>query len=73
MAGLGVAGEMGVAVPGELSIVSFDDSVLTRVMHPALTALSRDTFALGGQVAEVLLQVIADPACAATSRPPRPG
>jgi DNA-binding LacI/PurR family transcriptional regulator len=62
LAGLGVAGEMGVRVPGEVSIVSFDDSVLTRVTHPSITSLSRDTIALGGQVAEVLLQVIADPA-----------
>ncbi|MEV5503713.1 LacI family DNA-binding transcriptional regulator [Nonomuraea fuscirosea] len=61
LAGLGVAMEMGVRVPDELSIVAFDDSVLTRVTHPAITSLSRDTFALGGQVAEVLLEVIADP------------
>ncbi|MEU4542491.1 LacI family DNA-binding transcriptional regulator [Nonomuraea dietziae] len=61
LAGLGVAGEMGVRVPDELSIVAFDDSVLTRIAHPAITSLSRDTFALGGQVAEVMLAVIADP------------
>ena len=41
-----------------LSIVSFDDSVLTRVVHPAITALSRDTHALGVQVAEALLRVV---------------
>ncbi|MGW4897567.1 LacI family DNA-binding transcriptional regulator [Kitasatospora sp. NPDC004240] len=58
VAGLGVAAEMGVAVPGELSIVSFDDSVLARIVHPPLTALSRDTFALGEQVARSLLAVI---------------
>jgi DNA-binding LacI/PurR family transcriptional regulator len=61
VAGLGVAAEMGVAVPGELSIVAFDDSTLTRIVHPALTAMSRDTIALGAQVAEVLLAVIAEP------------
>ncbi|MEU4302566.1 LacI family DNA-binding transcriptional regulator [Kitasatospora aureofaciens] len=58
VAGLGVAGEMGVAVPGELSIVSFDDSVLARIVHPPLTALSRDTFALGEQVARSLLEAV---------------
>ena len=58
VAGLGVAAEMGVLVPGRLSIVSFDDSVLTRVVHPAITALSRDTHALGVQVAEALLRVV---------------
>jgi DNA-binding LacI/PurR family transcriptional regulator len=61
VAGLGVATEMGVAVPGEMSIVSFEDSVLTRIVHPSLTALSRDTFALGEQVARTVLAVIADP------------
>ncbi|MFC3739396.1 LacI family DNA-binding transcriptional regulator [Paractinoplanes deccanensis] len=61
-AGLGVALEMGIEVPRTLSIVSFDDSVLTRIVHPALTCLSRDTHALGAQVATTLLQAIADPA-----------
>ncbi|MEV4612566.1 LacI family DNA-binding transcriptional regulator [Kitasatospora sp. NPDC049258] len=64
VAGLGVAAEMGVSVPGELSVVSFDDSVLARIVHPALTALSRDTFALGEQVAGALLGAIADPSSA---------
>ncbi|MFF5210975.1 LacI family DNA-binding transcriptional regulator [Streptosporangium sp. NPDC000396] len=72
VAGLGVAGEMGVAVPGELSIVAFDDSVLTRIVHPALTALSRDTFALGEQVAEALLETIADPGNPCTVKTPTP-
>lgn len=61
VAGLGVAMEMGVSVPGDLSIVAFDDSILTQLMHPALTALSRDTFEFGRQAAEVLLEVVADP------------
>ncbi|MFI1103832.1 LacI family DNA-binding transcriptional regulator [Streptomyces melanogenes] len=61
VAGLGVAAEMGVQVPRELSVVSFDDSVLTRIVHPSVTALSRDTFALGEQVARVLLDAVNDP------------
>ncbi|WP_433257940.1 LacI family DNA-binding transcriptional regulator [Streptosporangium sp. CA-135522] len=61
LAGLGVAGEMGMKVPDELSIVAFDDSVLTRIAHPAISALSRDTFAFGKQLAEVILEVIAEP------------
>ncbi|WP_354643800.1 LacI family DNA-binding transcriptional regulator [Kitasatospora camelliae] len=72
VAGLGVAAEMGVSVPGELSIVSFDDSVLARIVHPALTALSRDTFALGGQVARVLLAALDDPAGVRDVRTPTP-
>ncbi|NUR83482.1 MAG: LacI family DNA-binding transcriptional regulator [Nonomuraea sp.] len=61
VAGLGVAAEMGVSVPGELSIVAFDDSVLNRIVHPALTALSRDTFTLGERVATTLLETLAEP------------
>jgi DNA-binding LacI/PurR family transcriptional regulator len=58
VAGLGVAAEMGVAVPDALSVVSFEDSVLTKVMHPAVTALSRDAHALGVQVGETLLRLV---------------
>ncbi|MEV4162253.1 LacI family DNA-binding transcriptional regulator [Nonomuraea dietziae] len=72
VAGLGVAAEMRVSVPGELSIVAFDDSVLTQIVHPSLTALSRDTFALGRRVAETLLGAIADPATPVNVRTPTP-
>jgi DNA-binding LacI/PurR family transcriptional regulator len=59
LAGLGVASTLGVAVPEQLSVVSFDDSELARLVHPALTALSRDTHALGVLVADTLLDVVA--------------
>ncbi|MDH2425333.1 LacI family DNA-binding transcriptional regulator [Sphaerisporangium sp. TRM90804] len=72
VAGLGVAAEMGVAVPAELSIVAFDDSVLTRIVHPALTAMSRDTFALGREVAEAMLALVADPARRVNRKTPTP-
>ncbi|WP_307364562.1 substrate-binding domain-containing protein [Microbacterium murale] len=44
--------------PSQLSIASFDDSVLTRLTHPAITSLTRDTFALGSLAAERLLAAI---------------
>lgn len=72
VAGLGVAMEMGVRVPAELSVVAFDDSVLTLLMHPALTALSRDTIELGRQAADVLLELLADPTSAVSRRTPTP-
>lgn len=72
VAGLGVAAEMGVAVPGEVSIVAFDDSVLTRIVHPSLTAMSRDTFALGCEVAEAVLAVIAEPGLRLNRKTPTP-
>ncbi|WP_112275585.1 LacI family DNA-binding transcriptional regulator [Lentzea terrae] len=56
VAGAEVAASLGVAVPGELSIVAWDDSVLCQ--HGRLTALSRDTFAFGARAARALLAVL---------------
>ncbi|MFS8099522.1 LacI family transcriptional regulator [Lentzea alba] len=56
VAGAGVAGAMGVAVPSELSVVAWDDSVLCQQL--GLTALSRDTFAFGARAARALLAVV---------------
>lgn len=55
IAGLRVAQEMGVAVPGDLSLASFDDSVVTGLVHPSITSLTRDTFELGVRSADLLL------------------
>ena len=40
--GLGVAQQMGFAVPDDLSIVGWDDSLISQVVHPPLTAITRD-------------------------------
>ncbi|QSB13615.1 LacI family DNA-binding transcriptional regulator [Natronosporangium hydrolyticum] len=58
IAGLSVAQEMGLAVPGDVSIVAFDDSPLCRLVHPPLTALTRDIPAHGARAARQLLDVI---------------
>ncbi|WP_439690409.1 LacI family DNA-binding transcriptional regulator [Curtobacterium sp. SP.BCp] len=54
VAGLGVASEMGVHVPGDVSIVSFDDSAMVRLVRPAITSLTRDTVELGQRAATLL-------------------
>jgi DNA-binding LacI/PurR family transcriptional regulator len=59
IAGLAVAQEMGISVPSDLSIIAFDDSPLCRLVHPPLTALTRDIPAYGAQAARELLSVIA--------------
>lgn len=59
IAGLSVAQEMGLAVPGDLSIVAWDDSPLCQLVHPPLTALGRDIPAYGAHAARQLLAVIA--------------
>lgn len=58
VAALGVARELGVSVPSQLSIVAGDDSQLCLVVHPQLTALSRDIAAFGAQAARTLLAEI---------------
>jgi DNA-binding LacI/PurR family transcriptional regulator len=59
VAGLATAQEMGVRVPADLSIVAWDDSLLCRLVHPPLTALTRDIPAYGAQAARQLLAAIA--------------
>lgn len=59
VAGLAVASEMGLSVPEELSIVAWDDSQICQLVHPPLTALSRDIPAYGAHAARLLLASIA--------------
>ena len=58
-AGLGVAQRMGFSVPDRLSIVSWDDSALCELMHPALTALRGDIAAAGSAAARMLRELAA--------------
>ncbi|MGZ4384113.1 MAG: LacI family DNA-binding transcriptional regulator [Gaiellaceae bacterium] len=56
--GLGVAHQMGFSVPDDVSIVSWDDSLLCQVVHPPLTAVARDITAYGASAAQRLLAAI---------------
>jgi DNA-binding LacI/PurR family transcriptional regulator len=58
--GLGVAQQMGFAVPGDVSIVAWDDSLLCQVVHPPLTTLSRDIPSYGSLACRQLLAAIDD-------------
>jgi len=58
---LRAAGELGIAVPGTLSVVGFDDIELARFVHPPLTTVAQNTRQLGELTAQCLLQRIADP------------
>lgn len=55
VAGLGVAHELGLVVPDDLSIIAWDDSVLCQLVHPSLTALARDIAEFGRHAAQLLL------------------
>jgi DNA-binding LacI/PurR family transcriptional regulator len=56
--GLGVAHQMGFSVPDDLSIVAWDDSLMCGVVHPPLTAVTRDIPAYGAAATKQLLAVI---------------
>jgi DNA-binding LacI/PurR family transcriptional regulator len=58
VAGLAVAQEMGLNVPADLSIVAWDDSPLCSLVHPPLTALSRDISEYGAHAARQLLATV---------------
>jgi DNA-binding LacI/PurR family transcriptional regulator len=55
--GLGVAHRMGLTVPGDLSIIGWDDSLISQVVHPPLTAITRDIVGYGMTTARHLVQV----------------
>ncbi|GAA2374381.1 LacI family transcriptional regulator [Catellatospora methionotrophica] len=59
VAGLAVAAEMGIAVPGDVSMMAYEDSPLCQVVHPPLTVLRRDIVGYGAHAARLLLDVIA--------------
>lgn len=59
IAGLSVVQEMGLTVPADVSIVAWDDSPLCRLVHPPLTAMSRDIPGYGANAARQLLAAIA--------------
>ena len=59
VAGLATAQEMGRDVPADLSIVAWDDSAVCPLVHPPLTALSRDIVGYGTHAARLLLAAIA--------------
>jgi DNA-binding LacI/PurR family transcriptional regulator len=55
VSGLGEAQRLGLAVPEDLSVAAWDDSVLCRIVNPTLTALSYDVAAYGADAAKALL------------------
>lgn len=56
--GLGVAQRMGFVVPDDVSIVGWDDSLISQVVHPPLTAITRDIATYGVVATRHLLGVI---------------
>ncbi|MEH0825391.1 MULTISPECIES: LacI family DNA-binding transcriptional regulator [unclassified Micromonospora] len=58
MAGMAVARERGLDVPGQLSVTGFDDTELAAHISPALTSVRTDPSGWGGVAARTLLDLI---------------
>jgi DNA-binding LacI/PurR family transcriptional regulator len=56
--GLGVAQQMGLVVPDDVSIIGWDDSLISQVVHPPLTAITRDIGVYGSAATRHLLAAI---------------
>ncbi len=56
--GLTTALEMGVAVPGQLSVLSWDDTQLATLLRPSITALRRDNMDYGALAGETLVDLV---------------
>ncbi|MFI6335849.1 LacI family DNA-binding transcriptional regulator [Streptomyces sp. NPDC050535] len=54
VAGVAAAAELGFSVPGDVSVVAWEDSALCRMVKPWLSALSRDTVEFGRTAAQEL-------------------
>lgn len=58
VAGVAAAAELGFRVPGDLSVVSWEDSALCRMVKPWLSALSRDSVEFGRTAATELTALL---------------
>jgi DNA-binding LacI/PurR family transcriptional regulator len=58
--GMRAATALGVAIPGQLSIIAWDDSPVCKLVSPPLTALHRDVVRFGEQCARRLLVEIGE-------------
>lgn len=72
VAGVAAAGELGFSVPGDVSVVAWEDSPLCRMVKPWLSALSRDTVQFGRTAAQELTALL-DGGPSRTVQVPLPG
>lgn len=62
---LSALSELGIAVPGQVSLLAWDDSPLCVITHPQLSAMSHDVMAFGAHVARRLFGLLdGEPAAA---------
>lgn len=59
---LSAADDLGLSVPGDLSIVGYDNTYLAHIRHISLTSVNSGNFAVGAQAGRFLIERLADPA-----------
>lgn len=59
LSGMRVIAQLGLSVPGDVSVAAWEDSTTCQVLHPTLTSLNRDAVALGRIAATSMLQLLA--------------
>lgn len=71
VAALSALSELGIAVPGQVSLLAWDDSALCQITHPQLSAMSHDVMSFGAHVGRRLFGVLdgAEPAAYLDSTP----
>ncbi|GAA2794463.1 LacI family DNA-binding transcriptional regulator [Kribbella solani] len=67
VAALRVATELGTAVPGEVSVLAWDDSPLCEFARPGITAVDQKTMERGRAAADLLLRLVTAAASTTTS------
>lgn len=55
------ANSEGVSIPGELSLIGFDNTFISQLSHPSVTAVNMPQFQLGYMACEVLAERIKNP------------
>lgn len=70
IAGITVAHELGLSIPGDLSITGFDDTELAGHVHPALTTVHMDALGMGRAAASTLLGLVESGSAESVELPP---
>lgn len=63
----GLLGRMGLRVPDDVSLISFNNTVMGKYHHPALTSFDVNAFELGVSAMNLMLDVIAEEICEPTA------
>lgn len=58
IAGLGVISRLGLTVPDDVAVVTWENTAVCEATNPTISALHRDPFSFGSDIAERLLEIL---------------